>query len=103
MEMPRAVVFYKEYFVYSDIPQEEVELLKSYLIGPFSEARDGYVESWMDYGMRGDSVKVLRKTGSHRPSFSQSSYEDEKLNGEVPFADADYEKYFDDQERHSDF
>jgi hypothetical protein len=103
MEIPRAVVFYKEYFVYSDIPQEEVELIKSYVIGPFSEARDGYVENWMDYGMRGDTTKVLRKTGSHRPSFSQSDCEEEKFNGEVPFADADYERFFDDQERHSDF
>ena len=64
MELPminHVVVFYKEYFMHSDIPHEEVELLYSYIIGSSSDRREGYIPNWIDYGASGKPIKVQRK------------------------------------------
>ena len=61
LDVEKLTIFYKEYFVYGNIPLKEAEKLHNYLIGPFSERRDGYVESWKDLSSQGKAIKCLRK------------------------------------------
>lgn len=108
MEMPKMVVFYKDYFLYSDIPQDQVEILHAYLIGSGSERRDGFVPTWMDYGMKGNAIKALRKRTSKNPttvteSDNEENKHDELHNGDLEFTKINYEEYFDDITKFTDF
>jgi hypothetical protein len=81
MEVEKVVIFYKDYFLYGNIPQSEVEMIHTYLIGSYSDSRDGYIPTWMDYGLQGHTKKCLRKQirSANRGSVTESDLEDEKL------------------------
>ena len=51
-------LFYKDYFMYSDLPQEEVEILHTYLIGSSRANSDKYLSNWMDHGASGKITKI---------------------------------------------
>lgn len=68
-------VFYKDYQLYSDLPQESIEILHTYIVGTYSERRDGYVANWTDDdplndGLHIPSIRVLRKHTSQHPSIA---------------------------------
>lgn len=100
MDVPRIAIFYKEYFVYGNIPTQEAEILHAYLIGPLSERREGYTPNWMDSSLQGTPIKVLRKQMNNSSSrVTDSDLEENKLN----HTDINYEEYFDDEEDNTDF
>ena len=108
MEMSKMVVFYKDYFLYSDIPQDQVEILHAYLIGSSNERRDGFVPTWMDYGIKGNAIRALRKRTSKNhttvtESDNEESKHDELYNGDLEFTKINYEEYFDDITKFTDF
>ena len=75
-KISRMIVFYKEYFMYSDLPQEEVEILHTYLFGWSKPKHSKYISNWMDYGACGQTIKVkpFRKISN----FSNENNEEEK-------------------------
>ena len=97
------VVFYKEYLMHSDIPQEEVEVLYSYIIGSSSDRREGYIPNWMDYGASGTSIKVPRK----HPKNEEEDREDTKPSissySDLDHSKVKFEECFDSMQDFSDF
>jgi hypothetical protein len=99
MNIDNLCVFYKEYFVYGNLPQETIEILHTYLIGPFSENRDGYVPNWMDSKVGGDPIKTVRKKIVKRSTVvSESDLEEGKDNTQF-----DYDETAENSNKHTNF
>lgn len=99
------VVFYKEYFMHSDIPQEEVEVLYSYIIGSSGDRREGYIPNWMDYGAAGKAIKVPRRHLNSTDAQETEENKNYKINS--PSSDnhskVNFEQCFDSMQDFSDF
>ncbi|CAI2362839.1 unnamed protein product [Moneuplotes crassus] len=54
----KAAVFYEEYFLYSDLPQGQVEILHKYLFSSNYTRRQGYEPNWTDSNQKGDKFKI---------------------------------------------
>lgn len=60
--------------------------------------------SWMGASKTGQTLRVPRKKGSRVNTLgAESETEEEKLEGEFGFMQLDYEKYFDDTSKLTDF
>lgn len=104
MEVPKVAIFYKEYFVYGNIPTEESEVLHAYLIGPLSERREGYLPNWQDSSLQGKTVRYLRKRIKKSSSrVTESDLEEEKVHDKLEHTDINYEEYIDDDDYYTDF
>ena len=74
-----------------------MEILQSYLIGPFSEKRDGYVPNWMDSKNPGFPTRALRKKPVSRSTIiSENDLEDGK-------EDRQFDEVITDSNKHTDF
>ena len=97
-------VFFRDYHLYSDLPQESVEILHLYLVGAISYKRDGYQQNWMDDDPMNDgykipSMRVPRKPTSKITSQNSSFLEiipneesKEMTNGEIHYWPTDFWK-----------
>ncbi|CAI2361143.1 unnamed protein product [Moneuplotes crassus] len=103
LNVSKFAIFYQEYYVYGNIPNEETEILHTYLIGPFSEIREGYVSNWMDAGLQGKTTRILRKKPKNSSSqATESDFEEEKKE-QLEHLDINYEEYSNEDDEYTDF
>lgn len=88
----KVAVFFEEFFVYSDLPQDQVEVLHTYFFGTNYHRREGYKPNWTDAGQKGEMLRVKVDGHLGEPQENeQAKSEREQLAAELGFEDVDYE------------